>query len=670
MGTLRYVKILGFTSLAFANIIVFYLTLQYYRNDSYINYESYQILANTSENNIYFTISPINDTSTAPPSGCMLKDYSFSDSEVEEYWNYTTYGKCKTLTNDIITIENNIITAICENGRTASFYIDDGKKQELGGKIPTLSWVEKNSLDLKNAEFVMVRCSNECIYSYVFNRFNPDISNKSQNLTNSLSKEKHKPLAVLLLVFDSISRDSARRNLNSSLQYLRENITESKRYSLYDFKYANAAAYNTRPNMVQILYGQTESYHKRFIRKGKSTERKLLLQKDAIWSHYSSLGFVTYFSFDTIFDYLADSTGREITSDHVFTNFCKAGKAAYGYNDLLENQRCFGDRNAHYFSMDHAYQFFENYRNHNRFGYVHITAAHEDTGNVKTIDDDLREFLEKLMRLFDNDEEDFVLFMIGDHGRQNYKLQFKIEGYLDRLIAMTYVIMNKGLEEKINSKEFLEDNLERLIGRFDINLSLKWIANSIYGGYDDNQYQLMKQDYPAKDTVSIFREKVNEMRTCDDIGVPYTLCICRDFLPVNTSDSTEKQILKEITSLAKVFLYQIYQNDTECYTLTEFHIDYAMKLRINERLDGGEQLYNLTLSSKNSTTISVSANISTRKRINKTKQVLDETFHPYKYFYIGYTEFFLQISEVRSENGCIEDLLKAISSDNHTQTQY
>ena len=104
--------------------------------------------------------------------------------------------------------------------------------------------------------------------------------------------------------------------------------------------------------------------------------------------------------------------------------------------------------------------------------------------------------------------------------------------------------------------------------------------------------------------------------------------------------------------------------------MTEFHIDYAMKLRINERLDGGEQLYNLTLSSKNSTTISVSANISTRKRINKTKQVLDETFHPYKYFYIGYTEFFLQISEVRSENGCIEDLLKAISSDNHTQTQY
>ena len=664
---MRYFKLLAVILFSIVNLIVFYLTLQLYQSDQYISSEIYQILKETSsEIKISFIIPSINYTSLSTVSACIPSDYSFSDIEVKEYWPYTTYGKCKTRTNDTITIENNVIMGTCQNGMPVSFYLDNGGMQELGGKVPNISWVTKHKLDLKDAEYVMARCSNESIYSYVFNRFNDSISHKAQNLTGSLSKDKNKPLTVLLLVFDSISRDSARRNLNSSLEFLHGNIANSTRYSFYDFKYANAAAYNTRSNMLRILYGQTEEYHKKFIKLGKPKERKLLLQKDAIWSHYSSLGFVTYFSMDTVFDYVAGFTGRKITSDHTFTNFWKACKSVYGYHDHLERQRCFGDENAHYFSMDHAYQFLENYRNHNRFAYVHITAAHEDSGNIRTVDDDLREFLEKLMRMFDNDEDDFVLFLIGDHGRPNYKLQFKVKGYLERLVAMNYVIMNKELEERINSKKYLESNVERLVGRFDINLSLKWLANTVYGGYDNNQYQLMKEGYFAKDVVSIFSEKINESRTCDDIGVPYASCTCREYTLVNISDSTEKKILNEIISLTTILLYKIYQNETECYSLAEFKIESITKLRISEKIEGDVQIYSLKFSGANSQTFAISANLSTRKNIKKTKQILDEMLHPYKYFILDHIEYFLQVSEISSESGCVEDLITVFSDYNHS----
>ena len=89
----------------------------------------------------------------------------------------------------------------------------------------------------------------------------------------------------------------------------------------------------------------------------------------------------------------------------------------YSYSEFAENQRCLGSENAHYYSMNHTYQFFNNYKEHNRFGYVHISAAHEDTGNVKTIDDDLLNFLIKMLELFDNKQEDLAIMLIGDHGR-------------------------------------------------------------------------------------------------------------------------------------------------------------------------------------------------------------------------------------------------------------
>ena len=45
-----------------------------------------------------------------------------------------------------------------------------------------------------------------------------------------------------------------------------------------------------------------------------------------------------------------------------------------------------------------------------RFWYVHISAANEDSGNVKTVDADLVEFLQNILKRFNNTNENLVLF--------------------------------------------------------------------------------------------------------------------------------------------------------------------------------------------------------------------------------------------------------------------
>lgn len=85
----------------------------------------------------------------------------------------------------------------------------------------------------------------------------------------------------------------------------------------------------------------------------------------------------------------------------------------YGYSQSLTKERCIGPKNAHRYMVDLVLDFSETYKNVSRFTYMHINTAHESTGTViSTLDDDLVFFLRKLSK----NDEDFVLFLMADHG--------------------------------------------------------------------------------------------------------------------------------------------------------------------------------------------------------------------------------------------------------------
>ena len=93
---------------------------------------------------------------------------------------------------------------------------------------------------------------------------------------------------------------------------------------------------------------------------------------------------------------------------------------------------------------------------------------------------------------------------------------------------MNFILMNKELEEKLGCKDILKINSEQLMGRFDINLSLKVLGKSPYEKINEIEYEKLKKEYSIKDVVSLFSEEISETRKCMDIGVSDNFCICDD----------------------------------------------------------------------------------------------------------------------------------------------
>ena len=587
-----------------------------------------------------------------PSVTCKVQDHTFSQAEVAKYWNYSSYGDCSPKVKASISIEDNILYAQCENGQTPLIHLESKTPELLGGQIENPSWIQNDFILLGTAQYVLVMCDTHSIYPVVFNRINQEVSRKSKILTNSIS-DSSKPLAVLLLVFDSISKDSASRNLKTTLNYLKHTVPAkfNNKYSVYDFNLANAAGGTTRENMVQMLYGQNINYHEEILRGSVIFDEKYLeLQKDSLWSYFSSLGYVTYFSVDTVYDYLVESTGRVITADHVFTNFWKIAKKVYGYTDHLEGQRCLGDHNAHFYSMNYTYQFLNNYRNHHRFGYAHITAAHEETGNVLTVDKDLQYFLENTFRLFDSDEEDLVIFLLADHGKHMKELEYSPKGQLESMMPMTFVVMNTELEQKIGSKDKMQHNVNRLMSRYDINFSLKALAFEPYGGYGQFSYERFKNKYPVADAVSIFHEKISDKRKCVEIGVQEDDCICKDYAIVNLNDKTEKKIFDEAMVLVRMY---IGNEQEECEDMNVFSISSAKKIQ-NKTVRGGWNsfyLYRVVMQSGN--VLLTSAVFSTYSKAVENNYILEESPAIYSVFTVDNgIEVFVKVTEIRLEGPC------------------
>ena len=583
---------------------------------------------------------------------CKVQEYTFSEEEMLTYWRFRPYGKCVTKVKANISIVNNIINATCANGEIPWVHLDDRTPETLGGRIPNPQWLKGSVFNLENSQFVLVKCDPVSIHAHVLNHFDTNISKRTKYLSN-IKSATSKPLAILLLVLDSVSKDSANRNLKNTVRYLKEQIAEgyNNKYSFYDFDIPNSAGVTTRENMIGMLYGQSLKHHEKILKSMPLTsDSQQELQKDALWTYFASQGYVTYFSFDTVFDYLAASTGRVIKADHVFNNFWRVAKSVYGYNDHLESQRCMGEHNAHYFSLNYTYQFFENYRNHNRFGYAHITAAHEDTGNIRTVDDDLKDFLESMFQLFNNGEEDLAIFLVGDHGRGMKELEFNAKGYYESILPMTFLIVNKELEQRIESKVNLKHNSRRLMGRYDINLSLKMLGYEPYGGYDQEQYEKFKTLYPVEDVVSLFHDKISDERTCKDIGVEEDYCICKEYVSVDLSEQSEQRIFDESIALARIYLNT---NQGKCEDIQVVSINSARKIQLKSINEGWNAIYSYDIELQYNYTLSITASLITKSKAIENMNLVNQGPYSRSAFFIHHgIDIVLKITELKLANEC------------------
>ena len=459
---------------------------------------------------------------------------------------------CCSFPHSFLSLENNTVNQACTSHFSDIMVGQSRKDERLGDVHYKVDWdYSATSKEMGDSEYAFGRCEMWSKEAVLRNKFNSTAASRARNITEELRKTlgaeaKVRPLGVYLLVFDSVSRLHFYRNFPHTIDYLNTYLNSTaSNHSVFDFQVNNAQGENTAPNMISMLYGldltDIKDYLKGYNYGNQEYEFKFVeSQKMSMWKEMERRGFVTLFGFDTVWDYLSQYTGRVIDTDHMISNFYHAARRIVDYDEFASVQHCIGCENAHYYAINYFADYNKNYKEYNRFGYIHITTGHEDTGTViRTADDDLLHLLQRLFTETSQDE-DIAVMIASDHGLHVGTWDRAYEGFIENQLPLHLLITNNALLQRLgpHTQRILRHNTQRLVSRWDWHLTFQHLSTVPYGRLlpDSALYQTWKRKSETPHAVSLLLEEIPDIRTCADVHIPLYYCSCLSFseVPVST----------------------------------------------------------------------------------------------------------------------------------------
>ena len=598
-------------------------------------------------------------SNTTESGECTVRYYPFNEKELQEIFPYTKYGRCPKSNDAIFSYSNRVLQVTCKNPKFALYSSDSKKNQVFGGGVKGTVYWRKLKESNSNAEFTFVKCSKNSIHALVFNRYKEEIEIKANKIRSNLNP-KGKKMNVLILIFDSVSIYSYQRNFNRTIQFLNNLNTQSNYFSYFELEKSATPHHFTINNIAQILFGHKVEdlmVNIRYDQRGNPIIPRTQKdnQKFSIWAHYRNLGYTTMFLHDSVWDYIPMLTGRHIETDHSLLDFWKYNWGVYNWHDFSPGQRCAGSKNSHDLSFDYTYQYFDNYKENNKFAYVHLNAAHENTGNILTVDEDLVSFLNDFMNLIERRGESLALFMLSDHGyKQMRMIRWDYRGYFEVHSPMTHLIFSKDIEKEWNITKNLNENRKKLISRLDINLSLKQLA---YFPYNLSVDLNTLNNYKDAKVYSLLFENIPINRTCAEIGVNKEHCLCSWYTPVNQSNEREAIIANVFIDLLDKYFENNAKIILNCYPLENFTLNEMKSFQLQDLESDMSTLYFIHLSYFG-IEIKAIGNFCIKLKENMNI-IIKETKGldlPFIYFEVPEGLAFLQVSEVEVDEICMRDI--------------
>jgi hypothetical protein len=364
---------------------------------------------------------------------------------------------------------------------------------------------------------------------------NPEVSkrvkNQMQKMQEKLNKtSKTRPLTVINLFLDSISRKTFYRRLPKTISFL--NNLNRKDFKLYDFKLHTSVADNSLPNLFPLWTGHHYSEKTRKEMQENKLKNDDLIYNISIWKDFKEKGWVSLFGVEFCNHYFAYGIGRSPRVDHLMSQFWCGARSMVGYSDTSHDQRCIGSKYSHEYLFEYLLQYTRGYKGLNKWAHVMCVTAHDDTGTViATLDNDLSKFLMKLVESSD----EFVLFFGADHGMRYGEWYKNENGGQEHRLPLMVMLARSTLVDRIEgADQALRYNSGMLMTKKDLFHVLKTLSVVPYtNSFNDD----------GSDGVDLLRFKIPRNRKCEDAGVPVEYCPCNQFQEVPSQwDPLTKQI--------------------------------------------------------------------------------------------------------------------------------
>lgn len=287
-----------------------------------------------------------------PPLRCIPESFGYSEHEAAKIFPYIGYPTCPEKMNtyqSIIQIHTNrTLTMNCPNGK-GWYYLGIPPNQEKLGfdSYKGEGHMYKGPVTLTHdEEWAYGTCEENkstllegATYTH---QPKPEVITRAKNIMQDMQKQAEqkyqetntRPLTVLMLVFDSISRKHFYRKLPKTVEYL--NNLDSSKFRVNDFKIQNVMGDNSLPNVYPVWTGKEMPNLSSSKKNSNKSKEEDMIGEKAIWNHLRDTvrimqGWATLFGAEFCDNYFAFATGRKPEVDHLMQEFWCAAERLSGF---------------------------------------------------------------------------------------------------------------------------------------------------------------------------------------------------------------------------------------------------------------------------------------------------------------------------------------------------
>jgi len=474
----------------------------------------------------------------------------------DQDWGYLSSRKWYYTTD----IKNKLFEFNCQY-RSINRYKDDSKF-EFG------EWIDLENESTINDEVIEVECRKKAsrrlqrpIYSSLFIQF----IKKNKPIIKS-NDNKCKPLSIMLISYDSVSRSSWLNRLNKTNKL----IFEKMKFEL--LKGYNILGDGTPAALIPIYTGQTEEELPNVL-KSNPNANYVDQEYPFIWKELHKNGYISMQLEDWphlgAFNYRMKGFSNQ-TCHHYYKHYqlrLEKMKEQTRYIKKYEDF-CIGAKKRHKVLVDLMTQFKIEYNKiaNNLIIMHYVENSHDTNERFNWVDNDLYSFLNNGYNdgLFDNT----AIFLYSDHGARFANKRSSKDRYLEERLPFFAIYLPEDYKlNNPNKFNNLKINTNLLTSPFDIYATVRDLT--CLQPINKNKNNLER-------SISLLNE-ISPKRNCDHIGISEHFCTCvQDWKYKSVyNHNVIKAALFTIESINKIAKLN---SDDKCVKLSLNKILYAEKL--------------------------------------------------------------------------------------------
>ncbi|GJQ85340.1 hypothetical protein Trydic_g12646 [Trypoxylus dichotomus] len=482
------------------------------------------------------------DTTTIEPeryiiynSKCRLPDLDPFNRDVIQFHEKKTYVPCTT--KDLLTyVENNGSTAIIYINKTVEpHYAITGTTCRLSYvsriddmHINLTEYVEFESGTSLKGNTIIVKCYSKWTEEEVYANAHT-VAILNENIRKTAIPDESKP-NVLLIGIDSVSRLNIYRTMPKTVKYLQD-------IEFIEYKGYNKVEDNTFPNLMAILTGNNMSK----IIEDCNPYNGSLSKCTFLWDDFKKAGYITAYAEDetniNTFNYMKAGFSEQPT-DFCYLSYMLASESLW--TSMLDHRSyCSGPETSTERTLNAAKDFVTALSGYPKFGLFWTSTGSHDYLNSPTRFDEV--YFKFFRDVYENGIlNNTIVIFLSDHGLRFGNILLTTNGWLEERLPFLYLSFPPKFRKSYPKKyEKIKTNLMRLTSPYDLHLTLKDVLQI----YSNTANRNVCAGCPT--CKSLFQE-ADEIRSCEDAGIPVHYCTCTGYKYHDPNSSLSKSAVNFI----------------------------------------------------------------------------------------------------------------------------